>query len=314
MSRRSGASRSAFKVWTGVGVSLLAVIVVALSLLALTQNRSVEAAGSTPGAADPDATVAQATDPAEVPAPIAQTVAVPTRVLTAIDADSAVRAAVTACPAPSTVEVTDDAGASWEPFEAEGVSAVQQITADSDGFVALIGLASEDCAPSYERSFTDGADWQTAPDELSASWFVDPANRAAVHAPSGDRPAPCGAVVQLTVIDENSAALLCDDATVHATVDAGGTWLPPVAVPGAAAISAGADGYRVAVINQNGCVGAQVAGVTITDARLQADAAGVCLDATIAPGEAALAVGDDATWLWAGNALARSEDGGATWL
>lgn len=312
---RSSGTRRARAVWAGVGVSALAVIVVALSLLALNQNRLIPEAGSTPGASQPAADLAQSAAETEAATPTPAMVVTPSRMMAAIDADSAVRTVATACPTPSTIETTDDAGASWQSFEASGVAAVQRIFADAEAFIALIGLATEGCAPAFLQSFTGGEAWEPAPDELAASWFVDPANRTSVHAPAADRTAPCAAAVQVAVVDESSAAVLCDDGSVHATVDAGASWLPPATVPGVAAVSVGADGYRVAVVNQNGCVGAQLIGIGVASAGLALGSAGGCLPAAVGPGEAALASADDGTtWLWAGDALARSQDGGATWL
>ncbi len=301
---------------TAAGIVLLATLVVVLSFVALTQHRSVAAAGSTPRASAPPAEVARV--PAEpqppVPAPTPEPVAVPNRVIAAIDADSAVRAASIECPAPSTIEVTDDAGASWEPFDAAGIATVQRITAESDTFIALVGLDVEECAPAYARSFTGGVAWEAAPDELSAAWFVDPADRAGLHAPGGPRAAPCGAIVQLAAVDEVSAAVLCADSSIHLTVDGGASWLPAASVPGASAIGAGVSGYQVAVVNRNGCVGAQLVALVRAESGPTLGAAGACLEATVGVGDAAVAVSEDATtWLWAGDRLARTEDGGGTW-
>ena len=216
---------------------------------------------------------------------------------------------------PNTIDDRDHSGrgGTWEPFAAPKMSTVQRVTVDSDAFIALIGLATEGCAPSYERSFS-GRRVGVRPRRALGVVVRRSPNRAGLHAPAGDRPAPCGTVVQLAVIDESSAAVLCDDASVYATVDAGQGWMPPVSVPGASAISASGAGYRLVVVNQNECVGAHVVEIVVTDADLRLTAPGSCLPAAIAPGETALAVGEDVTWLWAGNAFARSEDGGATWL
>ncbi|GAA4379005.1 hypothetical protein [Agromyces bauzanensis] len=305
--------------WSVVGVTLLAIFVMALSYVALMQHGSVVSAGSTPGTtaapgADVTAPPTEGQSPESAPAAVTP-VAVPNRVIAAIDVDSAVRVVATECPTPSTIETTGDAGATWRPLEAAAVASVQRVSADADAFVSLLGLATEGCAPDYEQSFVGGEAWETAPDELAASWFIDPANRAGVHSPTGDRQAPCAVVVQVAVIDENSAAVLCDDASVHATTDAGNTWMPPAPVPGAAAIGVGADAYRVAVVNQNGCAGAQLVGLGVAPGGLAPIAAGACLPATVAPGEAAVAsAADGTTWLWAGDALGRTQDGGATWL
>ena len=89
----------------------------------------------------------------------------------------------------------------------------------------------------------------------------------------------------------------------------------PVSVPGAAAIGAGGDGYRVAVLNQNGCVGAQ-----LVERRGRLRPAS-CPErpVRVSPRRSRRVRSRwhrrmNVTWLWAGDALARSEDGGATWL
>ena len=72
---------------------------------------------------------------------------------------------------------------------------------------------------------TAGADWETVPEELAGSWYLDPADRASVHTPEGPRPGPCAGALQVASSDAAIAAVLCDDVTVHVTVDAGVTWL-----------------------------------------------------------------------------------------
>lgn len=300
----------------GIGLGALAVVVLVLVFISLTENRPVANAGSTPTAA------AAATAPAEPPpiptgptslVPPAAPLPVPDRVIAAIDSDSAVRIARTSCPTPATVEVTDDAGATWIG-NASNVADVQRIMAGSDAHIALVGLDVEGCAPTYERSFVTGAAWEAAPDELGATWFVNPANHAGIHSPAGDRPAPCGVVVQLAAIDANSAAVLCGDGAVHATIDSGETWLSPASVPGAAAIGSSDGRYVLAVLNQNGCPGAQVVELTMTEAGLAPGIPGACLSAAVGSGEAAIAANGDAIWIWAGEALGRSADGGTSWL
>ena len=310
--RRNGGLRRP-TVWTSAGLAALAVVVLVLAVVALNQNRSVSGAGSTPGAGapgEPETTQAVVTEePAVVPT------VVPGRVLAALDASSAVRASVTTCPEATNVEVTSDGGASWEPFAAEGIASVQRVTAGAGAFIGLIGLAVEGCGLTFERSFTAGVGWEAAPDELASSWFVDPADRTVVHSPAGDRVAPCRTAVQVAVVDENVAAVLCEDGFVHATVDAAASWLPPASVPGAGAITTGGTGYRVAVLNQGDCVGAQLVEVSVTEAGSEGGAVGACLQATVAPGEVAIATGDEGTmWLWAGDVLGRTVDGGGTWL
>jgi len=312
--RGSSGRRRSRAVLAGVGLSALAVLVIVLVFVALTQHRSVPEAGSTPGATPP---ATESTAPANsAPATdVPVTVPVPTRVLAALDEASAVRAVSTACPAPSTIEVTSDSGASWEAAEAGAVAAVQRVVVDADAFVVLIGLGVEGCAPAYERSFTGGTAWESAPDELGASWFIDPANRTGIHTPAGDVAIPCSVAVQVAVTDEASAGLLCDDGSVHATFDSGTSWVSSTPVAGAAAIGFGGDGYRVAVVNQNGCVGAQVVSVTVVDGAAQVGSPGACLEVNVPAGEVAVdSGGDGSIWVWAGDRIGRSADGGISWL
>ena len=311
--RTSGAQRRSRAVVASIGLAVLGVLVVVLVLVALTQNRSVPDAGATPGATPPPAEPAAA-DAGEATTIAPVSLVVPTRVIAALDAASAVRAHSTACPAPSTIEATSDSGATWQPSEVGTIAGVQRIVVDADAFVSLIGLGVAGCAPAYERSFTGGTAWESAPDELGASWFVDPANRAGIHAPAGDVAAPCAAAVQVAVTDEISAGVLCDDGSVHATVDGGASWTSSAPVPGAAAIGAGGEGYRVAVIDQNGCVGAQVVDVTVADGAAQVGAPGACLEARVPAGGVAVDTGGDGSvWVWAGDRIGRSADGGISW-
>ncbi|MGH3704187.1 MAG: hypothetical protein ACRDT9_06115, partial [Agromyces sp.] len=214
--------------WAGVGLGVLVVVVVVLSVVALNRHRPVAGAGATPRDTAPVAATEEAAS--EAPTDPVPTV-MASRVLTAADANGAVRATVTTCPEPTTVEVTSDGGASWESFVAPGVASAQRITVGDDAFIGVIGLAVDGCAPTFERSFVGGAAWETAAEEVASAWYVDPVDRALIHSPNGAHPAPCGAVVQLAVAGDTLAAVLCDDGTVHATVDGAGSWLPPAAVP-----------------------------------------------------------------------------------
>lgn len=308
--------RSARAVWAGAGLTVLALITIGLTFLALTQRGEISEAGSTPGATPlPAAPAGPSAAPAEVPAPQTMVVVAPARVIDAIDASTAVRGVSTTCPEPTTLQLSSDAGNTWEATEQSGVASLQRISAEESGFLAAIGLGVDSCAPAYERSFTWGAAWETMPEELAASWFIDPANRAGVHAPAGDIAAPCPVVLQVAVVDASSAAVLCEDGTVHATVDSGAAWAPTSPIPGVAALGSTTDGYQVVIVNQNGCTGAQVVAVTVADGAVQIGTAGGCLDAAVEAGGVAVdGAVDGIVWVWAGDRIGLSLDGGASWL
>jgi hypothetical protein len=66
------------------------------------------------------------------------------------------------------------------------------------------------------------------------------------------------------------------------------------------------------VRNPAGCAGVALA--DISERGKPAAVVKACLPTTVKPGRTALAAADDGTiWIWAGDALTRSADGGATW-
>lgn len=302
----SSRRRTATAVWGAIGLSVLGLAVVGLSFAALAENRNVPNAGETPGVT-PTASATPSATPTEAPAPVAA----PTRVLGVLDGDRAARAAVTACPEGTIVEVSDDAGATWLPAETATVAGVRVLDVGSDAFVAAVGADVAGCAAAYERSYTDGAAWEAAPDELGAFWFVDPADAAVVHVPGGETIASPCPVVQLAGGDDDSAAVLCTDSTVVASDDAGATWSEPVTVAGARALAGGDAGYVVAVSGGEDCAGVQVIDMTVAEGAVTAGSAGACFGESA--GAVAVAAAEGATWVWSDDAIGVSGDLGETW-
>jgi hypothetical protein len=132
-----------------------------------------------------------------------------------------------------------------------------------------------------------------------------------VHSPKGDVTAPCGSMVGLAAKDASNAAVLCADHGIYRTSDAGVSWSGPLIVIGSVALTATAEGYATAATSLAGCAGiavsrfdAAVGGATL---------AGCLATSTPQPGTVAVASGGSTLWLWAGDLLARSSDGGSTW-
>ena len=321
---RKNLDSSARRRWLVGGLAVFLLFDVGLVFFALTATRPVSSAGkvvepveiTVPSDVDPVATEeSPVIDAFETEATATATVA-PTRILAALDSSTAWRASTGACPAASAdPELTTDAGATWEGFNASidtEASSILTMSVIDETQTSLVTLDLANCAPQLVSTFVAGEQWRAYPERVSAQWYVDPATPDIVHGPSGDAAAPCEAVATLAVTDDSSAAVLCTDASVFTTQDAGSTWSGPTSVPGAAALAATTTGYVVAVANSVGCVGASLVKVS-TDSKL--DATGqTCLAGTVNPGEIAIAVGKDATlWLWAGDAFARSTDGGLSW-
>lgn len=239
----------------------------------------------------------------------------PTRVLAAVDANTAWRANTGACPATkATLQLTTDGGKTWKTSDAAaatGASSPVRILATSDNEASVVSLSGDGCTPEFIRTYVAGDNWATYNDELAGTWFVDPGAASKVHAPSGNVAPPCKRVVGLAARDTDHAAVLCSDHTVYRTTNAGAGWGKGLTVRGAVAISAGGSGYVAAATGDAKCNGVTTSSFDATTGNAKA---GGCF-ASGAPksGAVALAAGGDALWLWVGGKLGHSSDGGVTW-
>ncbi|MBT2498996.1 hypothetical protein J7E25_07790 [Agromyces sp. ISL-38] len=230
-----------------------------------------------------------------------------TAVLAAVDAATAYRSVTGGCPqTPAALEVTTDAGATWTQVGADEARTVQSIAPAAD-IVSMVAADPVSCAPVLLRSFVQGADWQATGD-IGTVWHLDAGQ---VIAPGGASSTPCATPVQLAARSSTEAAVLCDGATVAATTDAGTTWSNSAPVSGAASVTPAADGYLLAVTGGEGCEGARVMPLS---AALEPGTPGTCVPTVAADGATVLATAADGTaWLWSGDTVARSSDGGTTW-
>lgn len=320
---RKNRNNPARRRWLVGGLAVFLLFDVGLVFFALTATKPASSAGTVaeaPAAVEPVETAAPAVVEPPVVDPVETTATAtvsPTRLLAALDESTAWRASTGACPATSAdPELTTDSGASWESFNASvetDASSILAMNVLDDTEVSLITLDVADCAPQLVSTFVAGNQWKAYPERAAAEWYVDPATPATVHSPSGDAAAPCEVVTTLAATDDSNAAVLCADASIFTTQDAGASWSAPTSVPGAAALAATPDGYEVAVANPVGCVGVSLVKIS-GDGGLDATAR-ACLAAAVNPGETAVSAAEDGTlWLWAGDAFARSTDGGASWV
>ncbi|TFC12019.1 hypothetical protein E3O19_13785 [Cryobacterium algoritolerans] len=312
------------RVWVYVAVATFVAADLILIVLALGSTRATDAAEvSRP---IPTFSAASAVDAAAAPTPTATPTATPaattvlplppTRLLDAVDGQTAWRAQTGPCPAtPASPELTTNGGATWKKTDATGtakVTALQSLMVTSESVVEMVGLAKSDCAPQFVKTFVSGDNYSSYSDKLAGTWFVDPADRATIHSPSGSAKAPCDAVVTLAVRDDKSAAALCADGRLFSTVDAA-AWSPASALPGVVSITDTDTGYLAAAVGRSECAGVQL--ITLAPARESTEAG--CFKAAVQPsgltGNIAVSGAVGTVWLWAGDAFVRSSDGGATW-
>lgn len=259
--------------------------------------------------------------PTKTPTPALESAAVmvvpPTRFLSAVDDVVAWRAVTGECPAtPAAPELTTNSGTTWSAKDATSpteVTAVQSLSATSASIVAMVGLAGSNCSPQFVKTFVAGDTFEAYPDQLADVWFVDPADRATVHSPSGDVEAPCDSVIIVAVRDNASAAALCSEGRVFSTTDSGTTWSSPTTIAGLVNLSATDEGYIAAAFGASDCAGVQLRALSmdLTTNRLG------CYPTTALPsalvGNVTLSDGDGTLWLWVGDMLVRSRDGGVNW-
>ncbi|TFC08841.1 hypothetical protein [Cryobacterium sp. MDB2-33-2] len=320
------------RVWVYIGVAVFIAVDILLIVWAINSTRA-SAAGGTPRiiptyaatpvtpaetpSATPAATGAATPTPSSTTASTGTILPVPaTRLLVAVDATTAWRAQTGACPATTAApQLTTDSGATWDTTNASGptdVTAPQSLTVTSASTVELLGLAKSGCAPQVVKTFVSGDNYKSYPEKVATSWYVDPTNRARVHAPGADHAAPCDAVVALAPKGDKAAAALCADGRLFTTTDAAATWSAPVALPGAIAVAPADTGYLVVAAGRPQCAGAQL--LTVTDA-LVATVEGCHTTSTPAaalPGTVAVSEAGSTIWLWAGDTVVRSTNAGAT--
>ena len=305
---------------TYVAIAVFLLVDIGLIGLALASSRSANTA-SKPGPIPTfEATApasAAAVKPTPTPSPTATSPAtVPTRILSAFNASTAWRATTGACPATAaSPQLSTDSGATWKTMDATGatkVTALQRIIVGSAASATLIGFSQVGCAPELVKTFVSGRNFASYPKELASAWYVNPATRGSVHSPSGDRPAPCPTVVAIAPSDATSAAVLCADHTVYATVDAAVNWSPAIPVPGASNLAVSTQGYLATAAADSRCAGVRL--VTLAGNPL-ATTTTACLPIAAAPpaDQVAVSQASGTLWVWAGDSLKRSGDGGATW-
>ena len=306
-----------------VGLSLFVVVDLALVAFALTREPDGLAADADTSA--PSAPVASSSTPTTTPtvtatpAPAAEAAPL-NRMISAVDGTTAWRAETGACTpdaesTPATLQTTNSAGAGWISTEVTsdaGVAGVDRLQATEAATVFVVGPAGSSCETAFAQTFTSGAAFGDYPDRLDASWYVPRSDRSVVHAPFSEQAAPCPAVVDLAVVSDTQAAVLCSDRTLFRTTDAASSWDAGTVVEGAVAIAADSGRFVVASTGVDGCDGTRVAttGSTADDVMKPAGCSAVTSDE---PGSVAVSAASGSVWLWAGDDVVVSIDGGVTW-
>ncbi|MFC5931859.1 hypothetical protein [Cryobacterium melibiosiphilum] len=262
-------------------------------------------------------TLSVSPEPVESPVSSVTTAVPPTRILTALNDLVAWRAATGPCPDTSaSPEYTLDGGLTWTPTDATGptdVTSLQSITVEDDGIASMVGLSGEGCNPEFIKTFIAGGNYRAYPDQLDDEWFVDPTDSTELHTPQGDASVPCTQAVVVAPQNSSDAAILCSDQSVYTTQDSGETWSSSIIFAGAVNLSVMADGYHVAILENAECAGVQLATLSLENSISSTSHCLVTDTSSSAGGGIGLSEADGALWVWVGDTIKKSLDGGATW-
>ena len=317
-----GDRRSSKRVRTWVWLIVLAAVVVVLTLLAMKKaHPDVPDAGETPGY-DPstssfnepveDTDGEESTgDDEEDKADGAFSVAPAARVLSASDASVAYRAATGACPgAGATIEATVDGGGSWTAVnlvDYVAASGVQDLSAGSDGAAQVLAFSPEDCAsPVMAATYSYGEEWMAL--EGGEAWWFAPGT-ATLNGPGAKTvTAPCE--VARLAVSGGDLTVLCADSSLAFSQDEGDSWKQSESISGAQDVSVHGRTIYLAQTGASSCEGTAIQTYG-PDLEVKATQ---CVEGVASPGETTISVSDGgAMWLWAGEDLVKSVDGGETW-
>jgi len=295
-----------------VGLALFLIVDVILVGLALTANRAPTADRTPRPLVTFNSTPQPAPSPGASAEPTDATAVDGKRFITTIDGQTLWRATAGACASASAVvERSVDAGATWAPLatNAFDLRQVLALTTGEDGELEIIGATGDACAVGGFSSEDAGDTW--APDAALPGevGYLTPDDNAAVVSGQGVG-LPCPAV---DVLSSTSTRTVAACAAVLAEWNpAAGTW---GATPYAGVHGLATEGDRLMFVARGvpGCNGLGALTTTGIPAPFANASLVGCAEGADVTAPAALAIAGTGAWLWVGDTVLRSGDGGVTW-
>jgi hypothetical protein len=297
----------------------LSLVAAALVILALRMD-PVPNAGAvlTPEPQDHSANPAAPLDDTPTPSSGEVKEAGQVRFLSAASALFAIRAEAGDCGrlAPE-LAVTEDQGLNWAPltlpaeYEIGQVLSVEAVDANQ---IDLIVLAGANCDVNVLTSFTGGQFWEFYPERLTEASYFDPKFPTEVTIQGAAVPSPCEIPRQLAA-EGDEIALRCDDFV--AVFDLGTRQWGGISPLNARSIAwdANRPGFVAAALDPaDECPTVPIVRFP-TDGSALGGVNAVCAPAEQSQlAEMALEFSGGILWLWVGDGVLTSADGGATWV
>lgn len=283
-----------------VAVAGLALVVVALSVLALQRDDALDPAAATPAPVPSFSfrgsdTPPPSATPTDAPPPT-MTSGADERFLAQSSEGTLWRATAGACGGTEPlVERSDDAGDSWVDVTPRyrGIERVRALYGFSGTEAEMVADLAE-CEPEWLRTFTQGDFWELYPDLLEQATYPAPDDPAVLITPAGDVPLPCAAPTSIR-IGSQQTALVCDGVP---QVRIGSAAWSPLPVDQVVAVDVLGRSTAVARVDPEACADGLALAWIDGDAAV---APAGCLDGADPAAPTAIAALDDVLVVWSGD-------------
>jgi|SRR5215211_677083 len=254
--------------------------------------------------------------PKSLPAEKKQPGVIPTnRLLIAESAHVAWRATVGDCKTAGKIERSTNGGESWKvAVKKSGLARIVQLgIEEAAGNLYAVGGSSQDCSARYIAYSRSGA-VVAQTEGPQGVWFLNPGDSDQVFGPGNAKATPCKNqhVISLAALDNSRALVICTGGSVATTSNGGGAWKKVGSLPGTMAVTAAQSRYWAAG-SAKACDGVAVRALGVAGDRLSLAKSQCAKKAKLTAGQVALGGSGKAIWLWAGDKVRVSTNGGRSW-
>ncbi len=295
----------------GAAVAVVLLVVVDVVLVAMALGHTTPGAVGTPRPAptfgvSPEGTPSASPTPSPSETAQGEAAGESRRLLSAVDGREAWRASSATCPVAQVVlEHTVDGGATWTPVTlGEDVRALWGMRATTEG-LSLLEAVGDDCAPTERTTTDDGATWKAAAAGAAGAGITPDGVRLGSTTVANPCPQPLDAFQGST-----TTVVVCDGQVEWRTGTA--AWVD-VPLGGVRGVAVDGSSYTLARIGNPECDGVQFETMTAVGVTPATPTNRVgCSDAQT-EGPIAIDRAGQAVWMWAGDEVLVSTDGGKTW-